>query len=272
MQDTQEILGKLRRELEIRNFSRRTVKAYVYFVERFLVWAGTGSRGLNEDSVKDYIQMLIGKQNPSTVSLNISAIEFFFGNVLGQKMGLSHPKRNKPIPEVLTTEEVKKLIEATLNVKHRLIIKLLYGCGLRVSELLSLGKSNFDFGEGLLHVRLSKGRKDRFVKIPDTLKGELESYSSLNEGDLFFQSARGGRLTTSAIQKIVRNSARKSGINKEVHPHMLRHSFATHLLEQGTDLRVIQKLLGHSDIKTTQIYLQVSNRLIKNVKSPLDSL
>jgi integrase/recombinase XerD len=270
MQDAQELLSLLKRELEIRNFSRRTLKAYVYSVERFLALAG--NRELNEDSFKDYIQILIGKRNPSTVSSNISAIEFFFRNVLGKKMDLSHPKRNKPIPEVLTTEEVKGLIQATGNMKHRLIIKLLYGCGLRFSEIVNLHRNDLEFGEGLLHVRLSKGRKDRFVKIPDSIKGELESYSSLVVGDMLFQSSRGERLTVATIQKIVKNSARKAGIRKNVHPHTLRHSFATHLLEQGKDLRVIQKLLGHLDIKTTQIYLQVSNRLIRNVKSPLDSL
>jgi integrase/recombinase XerD len=272
MQEPEKLLSLLRRELEIRNFSRRTVKAYVYFVERFLVWSKNGNRELNEDSLKDYIQMLIGKQNPSTVSSNISAIEFFFGKVLGQDIALSHPKRNKPIPEVLTQEEVKRLLEATSNVKHRMILKILYGCGLRVSELLSLRKGDFNYAEGLLHIRLSKGRKDRFVKIPDSVKGELASYSSLIGGDTLFQSSRGERLTVATIQKIVKNSARKAGIMKGVHPHTLRHSFATHLLEQGTDLRVIQKLLGHSDIKTTQIYLQVSNSLIRNVKSPLDSI
>jgi site-specific recombinase XerD len=272
MQEPQELLSLLRRELEIRNFSRRTVKAYVYFVERFLSWAKNGNRELNEDSFKDYIQMLIGKQNPSTISSNISAIEFFFRNVFGRTIMLSHPKRNKPLPEVLTQEEIKKLIDVIGNMKHRVIVKLLYGCGLRVSELLSLRKDDFDFAEGLIHIRLAKGRKDRFVKIPDSMRIELESYSGLVEGDALFQSSRGGKLTVATIQKIVKNSAKKAGIRKAVHPHTLRHSFATHLLEQGIDLRVIQKLLGHSDIKTTQIYLSVSNQLIKNVKSPLDSL
>ena len=272
MQEPQELLSLLRRELEIRNFSKRTVKAYVYFVERFLTWARNGNRELNEDSLKDYIQMLIEKQNPSSVSSNISAIEFFFGNVLGRAIMLPHPKRNKPVPEILAQEEIKKLIEVTGNIKHRLIVKLLYGCGLRVSELINLRKQDFSFDEGLIHIKMSKGRKDRFVKIPDSMRSELESYSGLMEGDALFQSSRGGKLTVATIQKIVKNSAGKAGIKKSVHPHTLRHSFATHLLEQGTDLRVIQKLLGHSDIKTTQIYLQVSNRLIKNVKSPLDGL
>ncbi|MBI3190962.1 tyrosine-type recombinase/integrase [archaeon] len=115
-------------------------------------------------------------------------------------------------------------------------------------------------------------RKDRFVKIPESVRNELENYSKFDNDDILFSSNRGGKLTTKTIQLIIKNSAQKAGIKKNIHPHTLRHSFATHLLEQGIDLRIIQKLLGHSDIKTTQIYLSVSNQTIKNVKSPLDSL
>lgn len=265
-----ENMEKLVRELEIRNFSGKTVKSYVYSAQKFIDYAK--GRNMDEDAVKDYVQILIRKQSPSTVSANISAIEFFFKNVLGKRLDIRHPKRNKPIPEVLTTEEVKKLIGATANIKHRLIVKMLYGCGLRVSELVNLKKRDMNFEEGLIYVRLSKGRKDRFVKIPDSAIDELESYSKLGSEDVLFASNRGGKLTAATIQKIIKNSSKKSGIKKNIHPHTLRHSFATHLLEQGIDLRVIQKLLGHSDIKTTQIYLSVSNQTIKNVKSPLDNL
>lgn len=265
-----EILNKLKSELEIRNFSKKTLKSYTLSVNRFLQYVK--SKELNEEIVKDYIQMLIKKQNPSTVSTNLSAIEFFFDKVLNNKIKLPHPKRNKTIPEILTQEEIKKLIEVIPNIKHRLIIKLLYGCGLRVSELINLKKEDVNFKESIIKIKLSKGRKDRFVKIPDSIKKELESYINLTDSDILFESARSGKLTTKTIQLIVKNSAKKAGIKKKAHPHILRHSFATHLLEQGTDLRIIQKLLGHSDIKTTQIYLQVSQQSIKNIKSPLDSL
>jgi len=263
-------MDKLVRELEIRNFSNKTVKSYTYAVENFLKYAQ--NKEMNEDSVKDYIQILIKKQNPSTVSSNLSAIEFFFEKVLNKKIKLPHPKRNKPIPEVLTAEEVKNLINSIHNYKHKLILKLLYGCGLRVSELVSLKKEDINFTESLIHIKLSKGRKDRFVKIPESIKEDLHKYLDLTLTNLVFESAKGGKLNTATIQKIVKDSAKKAGIKKHVHPHTLRHSFATHLLEQGTDLRLIQKLLGHSDIKTTQIYLSVSQQLIKNIKSPLDSL
>lgn len=268
--DKTEGIERFRRELEIRNFSKKTVRSYIYYVDRFLNYAG--DKELNEDLVKDYIQTAIKNHDPSTVSSMLSAVKFFFENVLGKKIVIPHPKRHKKIPEVLTIEEIRKLIYTTNNMKHKLIIKLLYGCGLRVSELVNLRRQDFNFQEGLIHIRLSKGRKDRFVKIPDSIKDELESYSKLNSEETFFPSARGGKLTTATIQKIIKNSAKKAGMRKNVHPHTLRHTFATHLLENGIDLRIIQKLLGHSDIKTTQIYLSVSNRTIKSVKSPLDSL
>lgn len=124
----------------------------------------------------------------------------------------------------------------------------------------------------MIHIRLSKGRKDRFVKIPDSLKDSLKKFVELTEGNIVFPSLREKRLSIKTVQSVVANSAKKASIKKHVHPHTLRHSFATHLLEQGTDLRIIQKLLGHSDIKTTQIYLSVSQQSIKNIKSPLDNL
>jgi len=268
--EQEELVQKLERELQIRNFSRGTVKAYSWSVRNFLEYSK--DRGLDEDAVKDYVQRKIAVRDPSTVSASISALKFFFLNVLGKPISISYPKRNKPIPAVLTPDEVKKLIDAVQNPKHRLLVKLMYGCGLRVSEVVNLRKHDFDFIQGLIHVKLSKGRKDRFVKIPDSMGERLEAYSKTTDGDLLFPSSRGGKLSTKSVQLIVQNSARKAGIRKDVHPHTLRHSFATHLLEQGIDLRIIQKLLGHSDIKTTQIYLSVSNQLIKNVKSPLDSL
>ena len=264
------LINKLRDELKIRNFSPKTIKSYIYAIEQFLKFAE--NKGLNEETTRKYIIKKLEEQNPSTVSHNISAITFFFKTTLKQKINIPHPKRNKPIPEVLTIEEIKKMINSTPNFKHKIIIKLLYGCGFRVSELINLKKEDFNFNENLIHVHLAKGRKDRFVKIPNSVKEELINFSKINLSDIFFVSSRGGKLTTATIRKIVKNAAKKAKIGKDVHPHTLRHSFATHLLEQGTDLRLIQKLLGHSDIKTTQIYLKISNQSIKNIKSPLDSL
>jgi integrase/recombinase XerD len=264
------LVRKLKRELEVVNSSKKTVKAYLLYVRRFLKYSE--GRGINENAVKDYVQIEMNRKDPSTVSSEISALKFFFDRVLSKKLVLAHPKRNHKIPEILTFQEVRAMIEKTTNVKHRLIIKMSYGCGLRLGEIINLKRGDLNFEEGLIHVRLAKGRKDRFVKIPESLKDELERYCGLDDNEILFVSNRGGKLTTKTVQKIVQNASKKAGIKKRVYPHLLRHSFATHLLEQETDLGIIQKFLGHSDVKTTQIYTQVSQANIKNVRSPLDSL
>jgi len=263
-------MSKLTRELEIRNFSKQTIKGYLSSVANLLNYSK--DRKLTQDIVKDYIQLNLKSKNPSSVRRDLFAIKFFFKNVLNEEIILPNPKKNSPLPEILTSEEIKLLINSTENIKHKLIIKLLYGCGLRASEIVILKKDDLNFNEGLIHVILAKGKKDRFVKIPSSIKQELEIYCKLNNSEILFPSSRGGRLTKDTIQKIISNSSKKAGIKKRVYPHLLRHSFATHLLEQGTDLRIIQKLLGHSSIKTTQIYTQISQASIKNIKSPLDNL
>jgi len=262
------LISKLKKELEIRNSSKQTVKGYTNSVQKFLEYSK--SRGLNENCVKDYIQQILKNKNPSSVRKDLFAIKFFFGNVLKQKLSLPNPKKNTTLPEILTIDEVRRLIKNTFNLKHQLIIRMLYGCGLRVSEIVNLKKEDVNFKEDLIKIRLAKGKKDRFVKIPESLYEDLRKYIGIENSNILFPSNHGGKLTKDTIQKIVQNSAKKARIKKRVYPHLLRHSFATHLLEQGTDLRIIQKLLGHSDIKTTQIYTQISQASIKNIKSPLD--
>lgn len=264
------LIEKLERELEIRNFSKQTIKGYMYSVEKFIGYST--NKGLNENSVKDYIQTQLKIKNPSSVRKDLFAIKFFFKKVLNQKLNLPNPKNNHSLPEILTIEEIRSMLKIMSNIKHKLIIKLLYGCGLRVSEIVNLKKEDLNFDEKLIKINLAKGKKDRFVKIPESIIEELKGYCKINNSDILFPSNRGGRLTKDTIQKVVQNSAKKAGIKKRVYPHLLRHSFATHLLEQGTDLRIIQKLLGHSDIKTTQIYTRISQASIKNIKSPLDNL
>jgi len=268
--ETEKQLELFIREIEIRNFSNKTKSTYVFAIKKFLEYAK--EKELTEDLVKTYIQHLLKRQNPSSVSVALSSIEFFYKTILKKEIQIPHPKRNKPLPEVLTIKEVSELIKATKNPKHKLIIKLLYGCGLRVSELTNLKKQDFDFEEDVILIKQAKGRKDRFVKMPCTMKEELKAFTKLNNENYFFPSNRGGKLSTATIRKVLEQSTKKAKINKRIHPHTLRHSHATHLLEQGTDLRIIQKLLGHSDIKTTQIYTHISQQSIKKVKSPIDEL
>ena len=262
------LISKLKRELEIRNSSKQTVKGYINSIQKFFDYSK--SQGLNENCVKNYIQQILKSKNPSSVRKDLFAIKFFFDNVLKQKLSLPNPKKKNTLPEILTIDEIRKLIQNTFNIKHQLIIRMLYGCGLRVSEIVNLKKEDVNFKENLIKIRLAKGKKDRFVKIPESLFEDLREYIGIENSNILFPSNRGGKLTKDTIQKIVRNAAKKANIKKRVYPHLLRHSFATHLLEHGTDLRIIQKLLGHANIKTTQIYTQISQASIKNIKSPLD--
>jgi len=265
-----ELIKRLIQEIEIRNLSKSTLKSYLFSVNKFFDYLG--KRDPSEQEVKDYIQKEIKRKSATSLAHEIFAIQFFFEKVLNMKINIPRPKKNKSLPEILTKEEVKRIIEVTTNSKHRLILELLYGCGLRAEETTNLKKQDVNFEKYLLHVRLGKGKKDRFVKIPERIIEELRSYIFLLNGDYLFPSNRGGKLTTATIQAVVEKSALKAGIAKEVYPHLFRHSFATHLLEQGTDIKIIQKILGHADIKTTQIYTQISQANIKNIKSPLDTI
>ena len=264
-----DFLEKLEENLILKNYSKETRKAYITEIKKYLEHCKNKP---NTENAKKFLLDKISKNNPSYVGHNVFAIKYFFKEILKQNLDIPNPKRNKTIPEILNIQEIKTLIENTKNIKHRLIIKLLYGCGLRVSEIVNLEKRDINFQDKLIHIRLSKGKKDRFVKIPDSIQEELKNYISLLDSEIIFPSNRGGKLTKKTISKIVENSSKKSRIKKRVYPHLLRHSFATHLLEQGTDLRIIQKILGHSNIKTTQMYTQISQQSIKNIRSPLDSL
>ncbi len=266
-----DFLEMFKAEMKSRGFSRRTVISYIFHVSRFLDEAGTESPA---EIVQQYFISISEKLDPRTVNLRISAVKFFYKEVLGKELRINYMKKPKRLPEVLTKEEVARMINSISNTKHRLLAETIYGCGLRVSEAIKLRKEDVRFAEGVIFVRQGKGRRDRAVTLPASASKRLEAYiNSRNDTNPYvFDSNRGGHLTTMSVQKIVEKATRKAGILKNVHVHTLRHSYATHLLEQGTDLRIIQRLLGHADIKTTQLYTQVSTALIRNVKSPLDTL
>ena len=263
-------LKELEEHLKLRNYSKETQKVYIIHIKKYLEFLGSESPCF--ENAKEYILKKLETNEPSSVHHTIFAIEYFFKNILKEKIYIPKPKRSKKIPEILTLEEIKSMIQSTKNIKHKLILKVLYGCGLRVSEIVNLKNKDVNIKENLINIRQGKGKKDRFVKIPNSINEELNAYIKLNDDEFLFPSNRGGKLTKKTISKIVETSAKKAKVKKRVYPHLLRHSFATHLLEQGTDLKIIQKLLGHSDIKTTQIYTQISQASIKNVKSPLDNL
>jgi site-specific recombinase XerD len=186
--EKEKLLEKLQQEIEIRNFSQRTLKSYKLSTNKFLNYLN--NREPSQQEVKDYIQIQIKKQNPSTIAHEIFAIQFFFDKVLGKKIYIPRPKRNKTLPVILAKEEIKSMINCTSNIKHKLILKILYGCGLRVSEVINIKKEDLNFDEKLIHIKLAKGKKDRFVKIPESISEQLKQYCSLTESYILFPSNR----------------------------------------------------------------------------------
>ena len=268
----EDILNKLRNELKIRGFSHLTVRNYCFFVEKFLKKANKNPSDLNEEDIKSYLGDLFDTKSKNTIMLAIASLKFFYTQILGKEsFNIKTPKKDKKLPEVLTKEEVRRLIDSADNIKSRLIISLLYSSGLRVSELVNLKLEDLNLDEKTGWVRKGKGSKDRLFTISGNLSEELAEYRARKAEDKYVFSKE-KPLTTRNIQKIIKGLRQRDGINKKVTPHTLRHSFATHLLEQGTDIRMIQVLLGHSSISTTQIYSHVSNEQLKKIKNPFDNL
>ncbi len=271
----QEELQRLENELKIRGFSQKTVKAYTYHAGKFIDYCQKLGLNTNSESVKSYLLSLVNKNyDNNTIRLTRASILFYARNIKKIEINnqdIPNAKRSKKLPKVLSREEIELIINITENIKHRLVIKLLYSAGLRVSELINLKVNDIDTNRKLLIVRQGKGRKDRITLLADAAAAELLNYlcSRKQHGEWLF-CGRNGRYSIKTVQKILENSAKKAKINKKVTPHMLRHSFATHLLEAGTDIKYIQKLLGHANLQTTEIYTHVSNRDLKNIKSPLD--
>jgi len=268
----EELLQKLKNRCILRGFSDQTIKSYSYNVSRFLDFIEKSRLNLSQDSVKSYL--LIQNVGVNSSRLQYASISFFFREILGKPFTLEEvpiKKKEKQLPKVISKEKIKQLIDSTENLKHRLIIKLLYSSGLRLQELIDLKRKDIDFERNILNVKKGKGKKDRITLISETLKLDLLKYYSNNifSTEYIFEG-RNGKYTKKSVQKVLDEAGKKVGL--KIHPHMLRHSFATHLLEQGTDIRHIQKLLGHSDLKTTEIYTHVSTKDLSNIKSPLDNL
>jgi site-specific recombinase XerD len=204
--------------------------------------------------------------------LYLNAIKLYYRDVTKclQKIEVPSDRTLKSLPVALSRTEVRKIIESLKNPKHKLLSYLSYGAGLRVSEVVALKVQDRDLTELTIHIKQAKGQKDRISVVPESISDELKNLLvGKANNDFVFAGERGRKLTTRTAQKVFENALRVSGITKDATFHSLRHSFATHLLENGTNVRYVQELLGHQNIRTTQIYTQVTNPKIKNIKSPL---
>ena len=272
--DNEQVLIKLAEEIKLRGFSPKTNKAYLFNVSKFMRWCRKDIKSASKEDIKRYLLNLHNKSyDVSTIRQITASITFTFKNVLSKEMiieNLPLPKKKKELPKTLTKDEISKLLENIQNKKHKLIIELLYSSGMRVSEIVNLKRENLNSQNNTIRIIQAKGKKDRNTILSKKVKEELTDYLLKNEfkTKYLFETNRGKKYTISSIQKLLKRAS--SPLKKHITPHMLRHSFATHLLEQGTDIRVIQKLLGHSKIETTTIYVKVATTQLQNIKNPLD--
>ncbi len=272
----EEFLKKIEVELKISKNSPYTLKNYIKANKNFLNYTKKNPEQMTEDDVKLYISDNLSNKASTSIILFLAAIKYAYSNILKNDLtrGIKRPKREKRMPTVLTKGEVRRLIDVLDNKKSKLMVSLMYAAGMRVSEIMNLKIRDLNLEENIGQIRQGKGRKDRIFNIPKSLfkklKKQAQEQKQLNQEYLF--TGPKGQLSSRNLQKIVKSAAKKAQIKKDVHCHTLRHSFATHLLESGIDIRYIQELLGHADLSTTQIYAHVSAEQIKKIKSPIDNL
>jgi site-specific recombinase XerD len=263
------MLNKTSEMLILEGLSLKTKKNYLYNISKFLDWLNKNSLSIAQTSIKRYFLELSDLYDVNTIrQIRASLLYFFKVNCISVNIGeIPNPKRKKQLPKVLSKDEIQLILSNIKNLKHKLIAILLYSSGLRVSEVVNLYRS--DVSQNSILIRQGKGKKDRYTIISRTAKELLMAYlCKTNFKTKYLFEGRNGKYSVKSVQQILKKAS--NNLNKNVTPHMLRHSFATHLLENGTDIRYIQKLLGHSKLETTSIYTHVACRDFLKIKSPFD--
>ncbi|HAH53874.1 MAG TPA: integrase [Flavobacterium sp.] len=280
IQDTNQlVLKRYIEEIQLKGYSESTLKTYRNEFGIYLNYLKQiSAESCTVEDIRNYILFCINelKLSEATVHSRINAIKFYYEQVLRRErflLEIPRPKKRLQLPKVIAPADIKKLFEATPNLKHNCMLKLCYGLGLRVSEIVNLKIKDIDSNSMQVFIEQAKGKKDRYVNLPESILPQLRNYFIEYKPKIYlFEGQYGGQYSSRSAQQVFRNALLKANINKTVSIHSLRHSFATHLLEQGTDIRFIQELLGHNDIKTTLIYTEVSNKNIRKIISPLDNL
>jgi integrase/recombinase XerD len=273
--ENQETINYIAKVMDIRNFTRATITSYLFHIESFLDFTQYPIEELSEIDVKNYLSYLYKKgKSTSYTSTALAACKFLLYG-FGKSITIDFTKKTFKIPLVLSQQEVGNLINNIPSLKYRLIIELLYSSGLRLSEVVNLKKEDIDFNEGYGFIRQGKGRKDRNFIISEKLLAKIHYYLLLNDNNkdsIYVFTGPYGKLSKRTIQQMIKRAVKSANIKKRVHPHTLRHSFATHLLEQGTSLKVIQKLLGHNQVDNSENQYNLSIQFLKNIPNPLDNL
>lgn len=261
-----------------RGYSGRTIETYTYCIKHFMSYCRKDLNCVKKADIKEYIDRYVERSaTGNTINVHLNALKFLFEEILQKKImvKIRYSKTPKTFPVFLTKEEVFKLINSIENKKHKLMVELIYSSGLRVSELLNLKVCDLEFERNVGWVRHGKGNKDRPFIIAKCLEKDLKEHITRNcnsSGYYLFTSRQGQRLSVRTVQEIVKKAARNAGISKNIHPHSLRHSFATHIIENGYDVTTLQPLLGHSSAETTLRYVHMVNHVRIKVVSPYDLL
>lgn len=265
----------------MKRYSEASIRNYKSAVGSFLQLASKKydkPEDLDAKKIEKYVFWLIETKNISASyqRMVLASIDKFYILVLNIQLPIKHlyPKRNEhPLPEYLNKEEIKRLLNNINNLKHKCILELLYSGGLRLSELLNIQITDVDSNDMIIHIRMAKGKKDRNIMLSEVLLSDLRVYFKQYKLKTFlFEGQKKEQYSAKSVQNIVHQAAKRAGIKKHVTPHTLRHSFATHLLENGTDIRFIQELLGHQSVKTTEMYTHIADISKSEIKSPLDMI
>jgi site-specific recombinase XerD len=265
-------------KLELKRYANNTVKTYVQCFEKFInAQKETDLMRINEQDIQAFLQKMIQeKKSNSYVNQMINSIKFYYEVVKqmpNRFYSVERPIQQDSLPKVISMIEVSSIIKNTSNIKHKCIVSLLYSAGLRRSELLNLKLNDIDSKRMVILVKNAKGNKDRLTILSQSVLDDLRIYFKQWKPKVYlFEGENGGKYSSTSVLAIINKAAKKANIKKKISPHILRHSFATHLLENGTDLRYIQRLLGHSSTKTTEIYTQVAINHVQKIVSPIDLL
>ena len=277
-------MGKLHdqmsEDLVLKAYSPHTQRAYLRCARHFAKHYMRSPEEMGAQEVRDFLLHLVRdrKASPATLDMYVNALKFLYNITLKRPdavEGISHPKRPKTLPVILSPEEVLRIFAAIRSVKHKAIIATAYAAGLRISEVCGLRLADIDSQRKRIHVRSGKGKKDRYVMLGESLLDLLRQYyqKARPQGEYLFPGYNPQRpICTTAVSQVLRKVVRQTALTKKVSMHTLRHCFATHLLEAGTDIRILQVLLGHSSIRTTLRYTHITDRLVQKLVSPLDMI
>ena len=260
-------------ECKLRNYSQKTIEIYLRYNQEFLTFTHKKPQEITREDIRSYLLHCIEKQqSSSTINLAHNALNFYYCTILGRKFqDISFQKREQKVRSIPTKEEIQKMIYVTSNLKHKILIGLLYASGIRRSEAIKIQIADIDFDRKLLLIRQGKGAKYRYTILSGIIIHQIKEYfkNTIQHNSYLF-STPNGHITARTVEAIIHNAKHNAKITKHLSPHSLRHSFATHLMENGTKIEYIQQMLGHKDIRTTRIYQHISTSHLENIKSPHD--